>query len=346
MTSWRVAAAAGPGWRVRAGQPGDRLRPLVAADWRAGAAQPGVVVVRASGGTAVFAGQLVEYAADTQRIASEGLLIEPGRINHVRNARGEGAATGVVGSGGALPTYWSVFQSGGLDTEVVALLNGSGFSGVRLRASGTATGGQYSIDFETTTGIVAAPSQAWSVRLFHRLHAAPAPPTGYLGRITGRTSAGAAVTGNIFTPAMAAPTATLAPVSFGATLTGDGSIARMTPGWRANLAAGQAHDFTVDICFPQAEQAEDSTTAILPPPGSLQAGTRAAETATMAVPGPDRGVRLLVQDLSGAEWRTVAVAAGTIPLAPRAGQRAIRRARVWEVATLTADEEAALGVPA
>lgn len=68
-------------------------------------------------------------------------------------------------------------------------------------------------------------------------------------------------------------------------------------------------------------------------------------TARLQVRRVDDGA--LVVAASSADGRILLDgAAGTIPLAPRAGQRAIRRARVWEVATLTADEEAALGVPA
>lgn len=57
-------------------------------------------------------GALTEYAANQPRITARGLLVEGATTNIIRNPRFEGATVGVIGSGGAYPTYMSASASG------------------------------------------------------------------------------------------------------------------------------------------------------------------------------------------------------------------------------------------
>jgi hypothetical protein len=132
-----------------------------------------------------------------------------------------------------------------------------------------------------------------------------------------------------------------------ATTTGDfATIALVASASAGRNAAYTGVGNTIIAQFPQIELGAGPSSRVLPPVGSPAASTRAAETATLFVPGPDRTVRLLRQDLAGAEWSDASVVSNAIALTPRAGQTAIRVARVWEVGALSAAQETNLGVAA
>ncbi len=83
---------------------------------------------------------------DSSTGASRGLLIEGrSRTNKWRSSNMEGALVGVVGSGGSLPTGWSITSAAGLTTEVIAVgaLGAMGY--IDVRVSGTSSGTTYAI---------------------------------------------------------------------------------------------------------------------------------------------------------------------------------------------------------
>src|SRR5690606_1798435 len=87
-------------------------------------------------------GILREAAANVPRVAwldsaTPAVLLEGGGTNGVRNPRGEGAVIGVVGSGGALPTFWGSENTAGLTWEVVATGVEDGLPYVDVRLHGT-----------------------------------------------------------------------------------------------------------------------------------------------------------------------------------------------------------------
>jgi hypothetical protein len=85
-------------------------------------------------------GALVEYAANAPRITSSGLLVEESSTNGVINPRAEDATVGVVGSGGVVPSDWTVDAGSGGTVEVIAVNNEDGWPYVDMKFSGTLTG--------------------------------------------------------------------------------------------------------------------------------------------------------------------------------------------------------------
>lgn len=84
-------------------------------------------------------GALTEYAANQPRITARGLLIEGSATNLIRNPRFEGATAGVIGSGGAMPTYYTLAGSG-YTLEVIGVGQESGWDYLELEAVMSSSG--------------------------------------------------------------------------------------------------------------------------------------------------------------------------------------------------------------
>jgi len=106
-----------------------------------------------SGGTV---GALVEYAANTARTTSAGLVVEEGSTNENRNPRAEGATVGVLGSGGAMPTNWAA--SGGT-REVIGTGTDDGWPYLDLKITGSSNCTIYT---EGSSVISAASGEDWT----------------------------------------------------------------------------------------------------------------------------------------------------------------------------------------
>src|SRR5690606_3292604 len=96
------------------------------------------------------------------------LRLEPQRTNQIRNPRCEGAAVGVVGSGGALPTFWGLTNTAGLTWDVVATGVENGLPYVDVRLHGTSSQTFAQMRFEDTTAIAAAPGETWTGSFYAR----------------------------------------------------------------------------------------------------------------------------------------------------------------------------------
>src|SRR5690606_1718352 len=68
-----------------------------------------------------------------------GIRVEEQRTNLTTNSGARDGTVGVVGSGGVLPTGWSIPASLGLDVEVLATNVDPSIGGCRIRISGTTT---------------------------------------------------------------------------------------------------------------------------------------------------------------------------------------------------------------
>ncbi|MCD7059663.1 hypothetical protein [Pelagibacterium xiamenense] len=104
------------------------------------------------------------FPPDVPAITDLGLFCEPEETFYPVNALFEGALPGVVGSGGALPTNWTVLVSSGLSIEVVH----TGLHGdapyIRLRLFGTTTGTDFQIALNAYTQAAAA-GETWTAAL-------------------------------------------------------------------------------------------------------------------------------------------------------------------------------------
>ena len=228
---------------------------------------------------------VVGYGANVPRFNGTALrlLLEGQRTNGIRNPRAEGAVVGVIGAGGALPTNWSIVgTTTGLSFDVLGVFVESGISVLRLGVSGTSGATiDFSIRSETTTGVVAAPSQSWAQADFIRL--AAGSMTGWTSvrqRIDGRTSGGIIVAPNQFLGSAFTPGATLTRYTNVGTFNSDATLARVQSNIVFNAPSATALIATFDIGLPTLEQASFASTPILPPIGTPGASTRGQDNFT------------------------------------------------------------------
>ena len=136
---------------------------------------PAITFTRASGATYFDAnGDLQTAANDVARFDhdplngnSRGLLIEEQRTNSIRNSQAGGSTNGVIGSGGAAPTQWSIGDNNsGLAVEVVGTGTEAGFSYIDIRYYGTALFA--SELFAQPDFISATVGQTWTGSIFVR----------------------------------------------------------------------------------------------------------------------------------------------------------------------------------
>ena len=198
------------------------------------------------------------------------LLVEQQSRNEIRNNTMVGA---VVGNPGTQPTNWGLSLVG-LTTQIIDLGVENGVEYIDIRYSGTATGVNARIIFESGTQIVAATGQTWTLSSYVKVIAQPQPPTVTRFRIFENTSAGVLVasgTGNI------SPTTTLQRFSYTRTLSGGATVARVQPMLEFQVVSGQTYDFTIRVGLPQMEQQAVATSVI---PTTTAAVTRNADVIT------------------------------------------------------------------
>lgn len=233
----------------------------------------GAAITRSGTATRInVAGTLVDMAADTPRFAYDlathallGLRVEPSSANAIPNNGTAGAALGVIGSGGALPTGWTPPVANGLTREVVAFGQVAGFDYVDLRCHGTAsgTGAVAMIAEPTVTGSIGA---TWTQSAYIALIA------GSLTNVSGfvlRTGSEAGNTG------LSGLTSVLTRYTNTRTMTATNPTLQL----RWDYASiGAAVDFTLRISLPQRESGNKAT-SIIRTAGS--AVTRAADALSL-----------------------------------------------------------------
>ncbi|MBX9596139.1 MAG: hypothetical protein K2X46_17370 [Roseomonas sp.] len=271
-----------------------RLLPLLGARWPTlvspGVLSPLASFSRAQVGSlssAVLAdgATRVEFGADVRRFngAARRLLIEGQRINGLRNPRCEGATAGVLGSGGAMPTNWTLAVAGGVTIEVVGVVTSGGVQCLRLAITGTATAGaNLSLVLEGATVIAATVGQAWTGSAFlARDPGGGATPNIQL-RFLEHNSAG--------TQLVASP---------GANETVSASLSRVSRVYTTTQATcafirsfltigvlnGSTYNTTLDVGWQQLELGAFASTPILPPVGTPGASTRGADLVAAPLAG-------------------------------------------------------------
>lgn len=206
-----------------------------------------------NGGTNTTAGSFYNSAG----------VLTTSTANYVRNGAMAGAG---VGTPGTSPANWTASSGpGGIATSIVG--TGNDISGLRfidIRFFGTASAsGSLRVYVETSTGITAAPGQAWT---FSEYLAVVAGTTNNINSfnlsIEEYTAGGALLTGGDLT--ITAPPAALPSFRPSATRTlSDPSVARVRPSLALQVASGAAIDITLRIAAPQMEMGSTATTPIL-----------------------------------------------------------------------------------
>jgi hypothetical protein len=228
------------------------------------------------------------FAADTPRFHGTGraLLVEGQRTNGVRNPRCEGAVAGVIGSGGAWPTYWVAVQAG-LTAEVLGVVSRNGVACLRVKFTGTPTGTAvvymdgYTAGLPVSTGATVTPSAFVSLvegglgggLTAIRLWSVERDSGGSVVGTTGTTNIHASLNASLQRFALAND-----PISAATAATAQPGLALVCTAGVALPAGG----ITLDIGWPQVEAGALPSSPILPPAGAPATTTRGAELVTAA----------------------------------------------------------------
>jgi hypothetical protein len=204
-----------------------------------------------------------------------------GQTNYVRNPRAEGAVLGVIGSGGAYPTYWYPSDNPaqpGVTRQIVAtgVDAGTGFAYVDVRVSGTAVAGNSFLHVEPTYWPIVAAGDTFTTTAWLALvggSLANIPPGTFYYVSNFDVGNNVVVIGTLLNATLTAYGSTAAAPS-GATLVSGGFLA-----W--NYPASGAVDFTIRIAATQLERGSVRTSIIYPPAGAPNYSTRAL----IAAPG-------------------------------------------------------------
>jgi hypothetical protein len=148
------------------------IRPVYFENFLAESALSGAIAFSRPSGATMFnaSGVLVSVGANVPRfdtnpstLAPAGLLIEGASTNYIPNNSGMGAVVG-----GALPTGWSVANSGGLTYSIVTVGTESGIPYFDIRFHGTTTNSQ---GFNVNSGAFTTTSngQTWTSGLYIKM---------------------------------------------------------------------------------------------------------------------------------------------------------------------------------
>jgi len=205
---------------------------------------------------------------------NKGIRLESeSRTNHIPNNTMQGATVGVIGSGGALPTGWTLAGMPAGTAEIISLAPKNGKANIQLRLNGTPTGTVF-LTFVGSNVVSASAGESWTSSAW--LQAVSGDTTNItrasLG-ISGRDSSlpieaanGADITGILTTDTRH---------SVSLQLTEAGIISVNT---YLRIINSGAIDITLDVGLPQMEQAELASSPI---ETSGSAVTRSGESATV-----------------------------------------------------------------
>ena len=184
------------------------------------------------------------FASGQLPATASGALIEEARTNSIRNNTMTGAATGVVGSGGTVPTDWGQVVNGPTQT-IVSLTTQAGLSCITENLTGTTSGTTQTFFFETAGGVGTVYGQTWTDSLLLSVS--------NLTNVTSVQIGANNPSATLLVYATISPTATLARYSGSYTLT-TASATFSRPFVLFNTTNSAAVNFNFTICAPQFEQ--------------------------------------------------------------------------------------------
>jgi hypothetical protein len=251
---------------------------------------PAITFTRASGATFFDASGVLQTASnDAPRFdhsqdgaaSSLGLLIEEQRTNSIRNSQAGGAVVGVIGSGGSLPTNWSV-SNAGLTQEIVATGTENGLNYFDLKLSGTTNASTISVFADGTGNTSVSNGQTFLFSVYYKLVAGSLANISVVGLTANAFDVSSnflsgAFTGGSYLGGDPSPTSSL--VRNGRPLTANNaSIAFARPQLFLTTTTGAAIDITLRLAAPQFEQGAFPTSYI---PTTTAAATRSADNAVV-----------------------------------------------------------------
>ena len=235
----------------------------------------------------------VVYAANVPRVApSSGLRVFGSGTNEARNSTAVGGTVGVIGSGGVLPTNWQSIPNG-LTVEIVSIVG----EVVRLRYSGTPTGGFVNIQYLTGGYAPASPGQIWTGSRYARIVAGTLPAAASNqfditvhrfdsgNNFLGLSQSATAFSGSTFVRGVHTSAALPASTAF------------LYTAWTVNVNNGVPCDFTVEIASPQLEQSSFASDYIPNPNTGASSSAGADDVQVAASALPTSGPILFLADL-------------------------------------------------
>ncbi|KMS57142.1 phage head spike fiber domain-containing protein [Sphingobium cupriresistens] len=208
----------------------------------------------------------IEYHPTTHAVL--GVSVEPSATNEATNNSNTGAAVGIIGSGGALPTGWTMPEgNGGAAVEVKSITTVDGFDIIEIQMSGTATSTAALTLRPDTAGAAASAGQTWTNSLYLALSA------GSLTNVSGFALRAGSETGST---SLSGITSTLTRYINTRTLTSTSARQVVRFNWSA---VGAAINFTLKIALPQRELGSKATSPIKT---SGAVATRAADALTLS----------------------------------------------------------------
>ncbi|WP_311270485.1 hypothetical protein [Sphingobium sp. WCS2017Hpa-17] len=263
-----------------AGNQSDPAGPVTASvgvfDFAAGSLPSGATLTRASTKIRTnSSGSIESVAIDAPAIeyhptshAVLGVSIEPSATNEATNNSNSGAVAGVIGSGGALPTGWTMPEgNGGAAVEVKSITTVAGFDIIEIQMSGTATSAAALTLRPDTAGAAASAGQAWTNSLYLALSA------GSLTNVAGFQLRAGSETGGT---SLGGITSALARYTNTRTLTSTSARQVLRFNWSA---VGAAINLTLKIASPQRELGGKATSPIKT---SGAVATRAADALVLS----------------------------------------------------------------
>jgi hypothetical protein len=202
------------------------------------------------------AGVWTSFGVNVARRTNKGLLVEEARTNGIRNNSMQGAVVGVIGSGGVVPTNWSITAHANLTTrEIVAVGTEDGIDYVDIRLVGNGGAVATEITYDTLNP-AAASGQTWTGGSFVRLIAGSLSGISIIQRVL---EVGGA---NPFTDLAVVPTsASLTRQRYNVTRTLT-DAASTSVRVRLPVSSSGALDITLRIGWPQLEQGAFVTSPI------------------------------------------------------------------------------------
>jgi hypothetical protein len=218
------------------------------------------------------------FAANTERITDAGILLEPARTNEVRNNSMGGAS-----APSTYPTNWGQFVGNGLAHSVVGTGTEDGLPYIDIKINGTATSSNGGfIRSESTTQIVAALGEVWTVSQFIKVVSGTGTFTAFRLRVSENNAAGTAQAQQYGSDIKASLSGTKTRFSGTFTLA-NASVARLTPYvCDYTFANGAVFDnLVLRFYAPQCEKAASASSPILTTSAAV---TRSADALTLKLP--------------------------------------------------------------
>jgi hypothetical protein len=263
--------------------------PSSMADWsapRGGAGGTGeATYFDAAGNLQVAAAGQWRDTHDPVTLARLGRLLEPGRVNGIRNPRFQGAAAGTPGTDPTFMTFG--VDVIGLSKQIVATGTDSGLPYIDVRWFGTTTAaGRLQWFMEGGNAIAALVGQSFTISHFYKVVSGTYPVSDGVYAFAELNSVGTVLAQTLV--ASGAPFSSGTRISaarrFAVRALTNASVEFLRPVWFSDvIGSAVAVDVTIRFAAPQTELGAFPTMPMLPPAGTTVATTRPADDSAITI---------------------------------------------------------------